>query len=69
MQPEPYSGEVGKEVHVPRPGHADLIGGIKYNHTDLRNVLERASARETAIRVALGSIARSFLEKFDIHHR
>ena len=50
----------------PRPGHADLAGGIKYNHHDLRNVLERASARETAARVAVGSLARQFLELFNI---
>jgi len=49
-------------VSVPRPGHADRIGGIKYAHDDMRNVLERASARETAARVALGSVARRFLE-------
>jgi chorismate synthase len=54
-------------LHVPRPGHADLIGGIKYKHADLRNVLERASARETAIRVAVGTIARTFLDNFDIN--
>ncbi len=51
-------------VTVPRPGHADLAGALKYRHSDIRNVLERASARETAMRVALGSIARQFLEYF-----
>ncbi len=50
----------------PRPGHADLAGGLKYNQEDLRNILERASARETAIRVAVGSIARLFLLEFGI---
>ena len=55
-----------KEVSVPRPGHADLAGAIKYGHRDIRNVLERASARETAMRVALGAIARSFLTSFSI---
>ena len=50
-----------RQVHVPRPGHADRIGGIKYAREDLRDVLERASARETAMRVALGTVARSFL--------
>ncbi|MCG8605604.1 chorismate synthase, partial [bacterium] len=55
-----------KEVTVPRPGHADFAGAFKYGHQDIRNVLERASARETAIRVALGSIAREFLNEFDI---
>src|SRR4051812_18184266 len=46
MQAEPTSDAVRKEVLVPRPGHADLIGGIKYKHKDMRNVLERSSARE-----------------------
>lgn len=53
--------EPGREVSRPRPGHADLAGGIKYQHRDLRNVLERSSARETAARVALGAIAIEFL--------
>nr|WP_250160201.1 chorismate synthase [Caloranaerobacter azorensis] len=53
-------------VTRPRPGHADLAGAIKYNHLDIRNVLERASARETAIRVAIGSIAKQFLKEFNI---
>ena len=48
------------------PGHADFPGALKYNQTDLRNILERASARETASRVAAGSIARKFLEFFDV---
>ncbi len=55
-----------KPVTVPRPGHADLAGAIKYQHRDIRNVLERASARETAMRVALGAIARQLLEHFNI---
>ena len=50
----------------PRPGHADLAGGIKYNQRDLRNVLERASARETAGRVAVGAVCKKFLEEFGI---
>ncbi len=53
-------------VKIPRPGHADLAGAIKYNHSDLRNVLERASARETAMRVAVGSVIRQLLEIFGI---
>lgn len=54
-------------VLVPRPGHADLSGGFKYGHThDLRNVLERASARETAMRVALGGAAKALLRQFGI---
>jgi chorismate synthase len=53
-------------VTRPRPGHADLAGAIKYGHDDLRNVLERASARETAARVAVGSLARQLLARFGI---
>lgn len=59
--PERYS-----PVTVPRPGHADLAGALKYRHSDIRNVLERASARETAMRVALGALARQFLEYFGV---
>ncbi len=55
-----------KRVEIPRPGHADLAGAIKYQTEDIRNVLERASARETTARVALGAIARKFLESFGI---
>jgi chorismate synthase len=54
------------ETGVPRPGHADLVGGIKWHHHDLRNVLERASARETAARTAVGSLARQLLQRFGI---
>ena len=54
------------ETTRPRPGHADLPGGIKYNHHDLRNVLERASARETAARMALGALCRQLLEYFGV---
>jgi chorismate synthase len=53
-------------VTRPRPGHADLAGVVKYGHEDIRNVLERASARETAARVAVGSIARQLLRQFDV---
>ncbi len=60
MNPWPVDADVD-EVHLPRPGHADLVGAQKYGHDDIRNVLERASARETAARVAAGSIARGFL--------
>jgi chorismate synthase len=56
----------GKVVHHPRPGHTDLSGGIKYEHHDLRNILERSSARETAARVAAGALARRFLDEFGI---
>ncbi len=61
MNPWPVEGFEPDEVHLPRPGHADLVGAEKYGHTDIRNVLERASARETAARVAAGTIARGFL--------
>jgi chorismate synthase len=60
MNPWPVEAEV-PEVHLPRPGHADLAGVQKYGFTDVRNVLERASARETAARVAGGALAKAFL--------
>jgi chorismate synthase len=60
MSPWPVEAEVA-EVHLPRPGHADLVGTQKYRLTDVRNVLERASARETAARVAGGGLAKAFL--------
>ena len=53
-------------VTKPRPGHADLSGLIKYGHNDLRNILERASARETAIRVAIGAVCKLLLKEFSI---
>jgi len=56
----------GQEVTKPRPGHADLAGGMKYGHRDLRNVLERASARETVARTAAGALAKIILSKFRI---
>ncbi len=64
-----YEGEPSEKVVPftrPRPGHADLAGGIKYNQRDLRNILERASARETAARVAVGALCKRFLEEFGI---
>lgn len=54
-------GDDGESVTTARPGHADLPGALKYGHLDVRNVLERASARETAVRVAAGAMARAFL--------
>lgn len=68
MNIEPVEGtdEERRRVHRPRPGHADLNGGLKYNHRDLRNVLERSSARETAARVACGAVARQLLAEFGI---
>src|SRR5438105_3452011 len=58
-----------RRVHAPRPGHADLVGGMKYNRRDLRDVLERASARETASRVAAGAMAKELLRAFGIEIR
>jgi len=55
-----------RRVSKPRPGHADLVGGMKYGHRDLRNVLERSSARETTMRVAIGAIAKQILAAIDI---
>jgi chorismate synthase len=60
MNPWPVEADV-PEVHLPRPGHADLAGVQKFGFTDVRNVLERASARETAARVAGGALAKAFL--------
>ncbi|MFA7060487.1 MAG: chorismate synthase [Pedobacter sp.] len=54
-------------VTRPRPGHADLTGALKYDHADVRNILERSSARETAVRVAVGAVAKSLLRAFDIY--
>ena len=58
-----------RRVHAPRPGHVDLPGGMKYNRRDLRDILERASARETASRVAAGAIAKELLRAFDVEIR
>ncbi len=60
MNPWPVDEEV-EESHLPRPGHADLVGTQKFGHRDVRNVLERASARETAARVAAGALAKELL--------
>ncbi|CAA9523822.1 MAG: Chorismate synthase [uncultured Solirubrobacteraceae bacterium] len=68
MNPWPVQADV-PEVHLPRPGHADLVGTQKYDLTDVRNVLERASARETAARVAGGAVARSFLRALGVEVR
>jgi chorismate synthase len=68
MNPWPVEAEI-PEVHLPRPGHADLVGTQKYNLSDVRNVLERASARETAARVAGGALARSFLRALGVEIR
>ena len=63
VEPREEGPPKSAEVWVPRPGHADLAGSIKYGHADMRNVLERASARETAARVAVGAVARRILEE------
>lgn len=55
-----------RRLNKPRPGHADLVGGIKYQHDDLRNVLERSSARETTMRVAIGAVAKKMLKELQI---
>jgi chorismate synthase len=65
MNPWPVEAEVG-EVHLPRPGHADLAGVQKYKFSDVRNVLERASARETAARVAGGGVLKAFLRALGV---
>ncbi|HEM3176983.1 TPA: chorismate synthase [Streptococcus suis] len=55
-----------RRIKHPRPGHADLVGGMKYRFSDLRNSLERSSARETTMRVAVGAVAKRILEEIDI---
>ena len=67
---ETVEGEREKRrIHSPRPGHADLVGGLKYDRRDLRDILERASARETAARVAAGALAKELLRAFGIEIR
>lgn len=66
MAPEGFEPQDAVLQTRPRPGHADLAGGLKYNHEDLRMILERSSARETAMRVAVGSVGRILLEKFRV---
>jgi chorismate synthase len=68
MNPWPIEGSVD-EVHLPRPGHADLSGIQKFGFTDVRNVLERASARETAARVACGALAKVYLRALGVEIR
>lgn len=67
MSPEPGELTEQKVVTRPRPGHADLAGALKFGHRDARNVLERASARETAARVAVGAVCKRLLKEFGIH--
>lgn len=64
-QPEADDGTL-RRVHLPRPGHADLVGLLKYGRSDARDILERSSARETSARVAAGAVARRFLSEFGI---
>jgi chorismate synthase len=68
MNPWPVEKELA-EVHLPRPGHADLVGTQKYKQSDVRNILERASARETAARVAGGALCKSFLRALGVEVR
>jgi chorismate synthase len=68
MSPWPVEAEVS-EVHLPRPGHADLVGTWKYGLTDVRDILERASARETAARVAGGAVCKAFLRALGVEVR
>jgi chorismate synthase len=66
MSPDPMFLNTADPVTRPRPGHADLAGALKYGMSDVRNVLERSSARETAMRVAVGAVAKRLLEEFGI---
>ncbi len=68
MSPWPIDEEIA-EVHLPRPGHADLVGVQKYKQSDVRNILERASARETAARVAGGALCKAFLAAVGVQVR
>jgi chorismate synthase len=68
MNPWPVEAEIA-EVHLPRPGHADLVGTQKYGLDDVRDILERASARETAARVAGGGLAKALLRAFGVEIR
>ena len=67
MSAKPEDRDDRIAVTKPRPGHADLNGVLKYDRADVRDILERASARETAARVAAGSLARQLLARFNIH--
>lgn len=67
MNPEGETHPFAVAFTRPRPGHADLSGGLKFNHRDLRNVLERASARETTARVAAGAVCKKFLSELGIY--
>ncbi|HHW35942.1 MAG TPA: chorismate synthase [Bacillales bacterium] len=66
LESEQDEEEIKRKITRPRPGHADLVGAIKYGHRDMRNVLERSSARETTVRVAAGAVAKKLLSQFGI---
>ncbi|WKA57230.1 chorismate synthase [Planococcus shenhongbingii] len=66
IEPIEDTDEVKRQITRPRPGHADLNGGMKYGHRDLRNVLERSSARETTVRVAVGAVAKQLLSQMGV---
>jgi chorismate synthase len=66
MSPDPAFLNTAEPVTRPRPGHADLAGALKYGMTDIRNILERSSARETAMRVAVGAVTKWLLDEFGI---
>ena len=70
MAPGPPSGDENpkalRPMYLPRPGHADLVGVLKYDRRDTRDILERASARETAARVACGAVAKRLLGEFGV---
>lgn len=66
MSPDPMFLNTAEPVTRPRPGHADLAGALKYGAADVRNILERSSARETAMRVAVGAVAKRLLEEFGV---
>ncbi len=67
VEPQPDADdETLRRVHLPRPGHADLVGLLKYGRSDARDILERSSARETSARVAAGAVARRLLSEFGI---
>jgi chorismate synthase len=66
MSPDPMFLNSAAAITRPRPGHADLSGSLKYGATDIRNIIERSSARETAMRVAVGAVAKRLLEEFGV---
>lgn len=66
LESEQDEEEIKRKITRPRPGHADLVGAIKYGHRDMRNVLERSSARETTVRVAAGAVAKKLLSELGI---